>query len=239
VFEDLPFTPIEDQLDAPLQAYYFQRVKRHTRDSYLGVWMAKFPEDLRTYEHLMWETETSVVVEIGSGMGGSALWFRDRLLTNSRYRRIDRFRVISMDVDVAGAVDSVARLDPDHAATITFVEGDVRDPSLVAEVERHLPAGGRVLLVEDSAHRYDTTMAALEHYSHLVPVGGYAVVEDGLHDVPGLRPPHWPAEPSGVLPALDDWLLTEAGQRFEVDRRQERYITTSHPRGFVRRTSAA
>ena len=43
--------------------------------------MLKFPEDLRVYEHLLWQTAPSTVIEVGVKDGGSALWFRDRLRT--------------------------------------------------------------------------------------------------------------------------------------------------------------
>jgi cephalosporin hydroxylase len=55
------------------------------RDSYAGVQMYKFPDDLRVDEHLMWLARPNVVIEIGSYFGGSALWFRDRLRTRDTY----------------------------------------------------------------------------------------------------------------------------------------------------------
>ena len=51
------------------------------------------------------------------------------------------------------------------------------DPSLPAEVERLLPDDARCLVIEDSAHTYATTRAALDAFAHLVPAGGFFVVE--------------------------------------------------------------
>jgi cephalosporin hydroxylase len=41
-------------LDESVRDYWLRRVRQHTNDSYVGVPMSKFPEDLRVYEHLLW-----------------------------------------------------------------------------------------------------------------------------------------------------------------------------------------
>jgi cephalosporin hydroxylase len=88
-------------------------------------------------------------------------------------------------------------------------------------------------VIEDSAHEYETTLAALTGFSDLVPPGGFFVVEDGCVDVEELRlSPDWPR---GVLPALHDWLQTSAGQQFTVRRDLELYGVSCHPEGFLQR----
>ena len=56
---------------APVSARSFTRLR--------GLPLVKFAEDLRTYERLLWSARVDVVIEIGTFVGGSALWFRDRL----------------------------------------------------------------------------------------------------------------------------------------------------------------
>src|SRR5215217_4783933 len=94
-------TPLD--LEATVREYSLERVSRHKRDSYAGVRLAKLPEDLRVYEHLMWASKPNTVIEIGTLDGGSALWFRDRLRTLATYTAIGQPLVISVDVDVRGA----------------------------------------------------------------------------------------------------------------------------------------
>ena len=231
--------PIEGRLREPLEDYYLERLTIHAEDSYLGVPLFKLPEDLRTYEHLLDESRANVVVEIGSGTGASALWFRDRLLTLERYGRVSDIRVVSVDIEADEARRQVAGVDPAFADTIVFVEGDVCDPKVAAEVRRHLPARARPMVVEDSAHRFETTMAALRHFSDLVPLGGFFVVEDGHVDIEGMRHPVCPPGIGGVLAAVDQWLRSDQGQAFAVERHQERYVVTGHPRGFLRRVAPA
>jgi cephalosporin hydroxylase len=202
-------------------------------DSYAGVPMAKFPEDLRVYEHLMWLSRPDVVIEIGAYRGGSALWFRDRLRTLAGYGRSRNPRVISLELDAAPALSAIAGADPGYAASITVVEGDVRDERSARAVERLVPSGARCMVVEDSAHTFETTMAALANFSSFVEVGGFFVVEDGCVDIEQMRVSEdWPR---GVLPALQRWLEGPQGGSFRVRRDLEVYGISCHPRGFLQR----
>jgi cephalosporin hydroxylase len=224
------------ELAEDVRTYWLDRARQHTSDSYAGVRISKFPEDLRVFEHLMWLSRASAVIEIGAQYGGSALWFRDRLQTMIHYGRIADGRVISIELNVAPAEEQIAAADPSYANTITLVEADVRDPELPDRVTELVPDRARCLVVEDSAHTYETTAAALSGFARFVPVGGYFVVEDGCVDVEEMRlSDDWPR---GVLPAMRDWLATEEGTRFTVRRDLERYGLSCHPQGFLQRVEA-
>lgn len=211
-------------------SYVRDRLRQVMFETYAGVALGKFPEDLRMYEHLLWASRSNVVVEIGANQGGSALWFRDRLATMARYGRIASAQVISIDLDVEPAR---RRLESVPDQDITLVSGDVLDPELPARIRRLLPAAARCFVVDDSAHTHDTTWAALEGFAPLVAPGGYFVVEDGCVDVEELRvADSWPR---GVLPALRDWLATEAGSQFVQRPDLERYGVSCHPGGFLQR----
>ncbi len=226
---------VEFDLKSRARDFWIARASQHTTDSYAGVRMEKFPEDLRTYEHLLWQMRADVVIEIGTRFGGSALWFRDRLRTLRAYGRIAAPQVVSIDIDQKEAVAGVLAADPGYEETITFLEADVRDSALPERVARQLPQGARCLVVEDSAHVYETTYAALLGFARFVPIGGYLVVEDGCVDVEEMRlNDFWPR---GVLPAVADWLATSDGEGFQVRRDLELYGMSCHPGGYLQRTS--
>ncbi len=230
-------TPVELDLGGSMQHYYFRRVIQSAQDWYAGVRMAKFPEDLRTYEHLLWEMRADTVIEVGTAFGGSALWFRDRLRELAHYGRVSDYRVITLDVNVDRPRDLLDAADPTWKERITLVEGDVSDLATAEKVTSLLPRGARCLVVEDSAHTYQTTMGALRSFAACVPQGGYFVVEDGYIDVEEMVPgPDWNwVPPHGVLPAVADWLKTEEGSAFQVRRDLELYGLTSNPHGFLQR----
>jgi cephalosporin hydroxylase len=226
---------VDIRLDQTVREFWFERVEQHTRDRYAGVPISKFPEDLRVYEHLLWLSRPNVVIEVGTQEGGSALWFRDRLVTLAAYPggATATTLVVSIDVDLEAAKRCLAAADPDYQETIRLVEGDIREPAVAEEVERLLPAGAHCLVIEDSLHEYDTTIASLRAFAKLVPVGGFFVVEDGSVDVDAMRlGAEWPR---GVLPAVRDWLASPEGAQFAVRENLELYGMTCHPQGFLQR----
>jgi cephalosporin hydroxylase len=229
--------PIEQRLQSPVRSYWLDRAAQHTQDSYAGVPLAKFPEDLRVYEHMLWADRPNVVIEIGTHSGGSALWFRDRLRTLASYGLISECRVITIDVETNQAGGYLERADPGWEESISLVCGDVCDETLPAKIAELLPREARCFVVEDSAHVYTTTMAALIGFSRFVSPGGFFVVEDGCVDVEAMRQAtDWPR---GVLPAVADWLASPAGLGFVTRRDLELYGVTCHPRGLLQRSSVA
>lgn len=142
---------------------------------------------------------------------------------------------MSVDRSVAAARSLLGEIDPDYGDTITLVESDIRDPALGDLVARALPDGARVLVVEDSAHKYDTTLAALTKFAHLVPLNGFFVVEDGHRDYPGMLPVEVTSRANGALAAMDEWLGSAPGRNFTVRRDVEKYLVTSNPRGWLQR----
>ena len=162
------------------------------------------------------------------------MWFRDRLRTLASYGHIVEPRVISVDIDMSNARRFLAGADPQFAETIMLIEGDVCDSSITERVISLIEPGSSVMVVDDSAHTYESTAAVLQAYADLVQPGGFFVVEDGGVDIEGLRQnPGWPR---GVLAALEEWLQSPSGQRFEVRRDLELYGVTNILRGFLQRT---
>lgn len=234
---DEPALPqrVQAALDEPVAELWRRRLAQHRGDWYAGLRLQKFPEDLRAYEHVMWASDPEVVIELGSHRGGSSLWFRDRLAALGRYRPATRRLVVAVSHDTGAAREGVALRDPRWAEDIVFVDGDVRDPELPGRVGRHLRPGTRCLVVEDTAHRYDTTRAALDGFSRFVQPGGFFVVEDGVVDVAELT---GPGPSGGVLRAVQDWLGSASGQHFHVRPEMELYGLTSSPGGWLQRRPA-
>jgi cephalosporin hydroxylase len=188
---------VDAPLDVSVRDYWRQRLSQHTQDSYRGRTLAKFPEDLRTYQHLLEVSRPEVVVELGTYDGGSAVWFADQLQVMLGPGR----EVITVDL---------ARRRPLRDRRIRSLVGDLADPLIADRVTRFVD-GRRALVIDDSAHTYSTTLAALKGYSHLVQIGCWFVVEDGVVDEPDLT--LWPGV-MGVQAAITDFMASEQGERF-------------------------
>lgn len=225
--------PTSIDRDGSLVGYWRDRLVTHLSDYYAGIRLSKFPEDLRVYEHLLFAQKPEVVVEIGCQFGASSLWFADRLDTIARYGGPAGGAVIAIDIDVRPAREALASVDPDYARRITLVEGDVTDPGLARRVAELVGGRTNVFVIEDSAHTYETTSAALAGFAGLVPTGGFLIVEDGVVDDEELRlSDDWPR---GVRRAIDEFLASPSGAEFECLPELEMYGLTAHPGGFLRR----
>lgn len=190
-----------------------QRIVEQT--TYFGVPALKSPLDYWIYQEIIAETRPDIIVEIGNRFGGSTLVLAhlcDILRTG---------QVIGVDITYELVPDTV-RQHP----RIRLIDGDAC--ACFKEVSQWCPADKRVLVIEDSSHTYTNTLNVLRTYSQLVKVNDYFIVEDGIchHGVEvGPKP--------GPMEAIE----TFVGERvdFEIDRQQESFVMTWHPKGYLRR----
>lgn len=220
-----PHPPIESFMAGTMEEYYSRRDGQSGKDTYRGLRIQKFPEDLRAYEHLLFESRADCVVEAGVLDGGAALWFLDRLRAFCGERD---FLVVGIDRG-DDPTKRMAEIDAKQAERFRFVPGDVRDAEALKRA-RELAAGRRCFVIEDSLHEHDTTRAALDGLAELVPVGGFFVVEDGKLD---LFPKLQFGTGGGVLRAVGEFV--EAHPEWRIRRDLEMYGVTSAPGGILER----
>ena len=116
--------------------------------------------DFAMYPALIAELRPRTIFEIGSGLGASALWFADTMLTNGH----------------EGHVHSVDRSVPklEHPQ-ISFHQGDCTEPVGLFDAELLRSAPRPWLVVEDAHHNVS---AVLDHMHQYLRPGDYLVVED-------------------------------------------------------------
>jgi cephalosporin hydroxylase len=189
------------------------------RYSYRGMPMLKNPFEIALYQMLFWQVKPRTVIEIGSYLGTSAVWFSDMMRAT----------------DISGRVISIDITPPQPRElrdTVEFLKGDatalgqVLTPDRLAGLERPL------LVIEDSAHTLETTLAALEFFAPVLRSGEYIVVEDGVVSDLG-KAHHFNGGP-GL--AISRFLQTHP--EFEIDREYcDRYghNFTGNPNGYLRK----
>jgi len=210
---------IQAGVDRSMADYWRDRLAQHHLDHYKGRTLAKLPEDLRVYQHVIEETQPQVIVELGTYAGGAALWFEDQLRTLCQWVD-ERPSVITVDTTLRGA--SVA------SPSIAFVHGDLATDGVAAEVHR-LVDGRQAMVVEDAQHTDACTTAALTLYADLVGPGHYFVVEDAIVDTP-LALEGWIG--GGVADAIDRF-VSEHGEF--TQEHLSPYGLTMHFGGWLKR----
>lgn len=128
-------------------------------------------EDLNRYRHVINLTQPDLIIQTGTAVGGSAMWFANSWII------YDGPDVITVDVDR----DSVDPRVSSHPR-ITVLTGSSVDPVIVEEIAQRASKYNRVMVVLDSDHSSTHVCREIDQYAPLVSRGQYMVVEDGIYD---------------------------------------------------------
>lgn len=211
-------TGIEHSLDMRLGDYLpllQSRIVQKTH--YFGVRTQKNPFDFWVYQEIAHEMQPDVILEIGNNWGGSTLALAHLLDCRNHGR------VIGIDIDQSNIPASVRK----HPR-ISLIEGDAI--SCFDSAASQIAPGENVLVIEDSSHTFDNTLAVLRTYSALTKPGGYFIVEDSIcHHGLDVGPNPGPYE------AIESFI--EENAEFEIDREKESFLITWNPKGFLKRRS--
>lgn len=209
---------IEDSLERPVSELLDviqQRIMLHT--TYFGVRTHKNPLDVWVYQEIIHALKPSVIIEIGNKFGGSTLALAHMLDV------LNTGQVIAVDIDHSRLHESVLT----HPR-ITFIEAPALDA--FAQVQAMLSPRDTVLVIEDSSHTYDHTLAVLRKYSTLVTQDSYLIVEDSIcHHGVNVGPSPGPYE------AIETFCAETSS--FMIERAREDFWVTWNPKGFLKRIS--
>lgn len=178
------------------------------------IW--KNPFDCWIYQEILYDTKPEVVVEIGLGHGGNAL-FMANLLDVLGPRRA---RVVGIDRDLSRVRDL-------RHPRIRWIQGNCLAPRTIQEVHR-LCGRRQTMVIADCDHSKGHVLAELRAYAPLVSVGCYYIVEDGICDVM-----NWPPVP-GPRAACQEFLRADPGFVNDSQRR-EKYLITYNFDGYLKR----
>lgn len=182
--------------------------------SWLRVPLLKTPLDLWIYQEIIVETKPDVIIETGTWLGGTSLYFAslfDLLKTSGR--------IVT--------VDMTKQHTPEHPR-ITYLVGSSTSDDMLTEIRTHVRTDDKVMVVLDSDHSKSHVLNELRLYADIVTLGSYLVVEDT----------HLNGHPV-TLSEGDPWTAVQEflreDQRFEQDHSREKYGLTFNPGGWLKR----
>ena len=181
---------------------------------WLGVPLQKSPLDCWIYQEIIAELRPDVIVETGTDLGGSAVFFA------SICDLIGHGNVVSIDVRPA------PKIAHDR---IRFIQGDSTSDDVLAKVRTATRQSTRTMVVLDSDHSKAHVRRELDRYGEFVTVGSYLVVEDTNVNGHPVMPEHGP----GPFEATSQLLARHS--EFAVDTTMEKYGLTFNPGGFLKR----
>ena len=173
---------------------------------YRGLPCLKSPFDLALYSLLIDTLQPATLIELGSFHGGSGLWFADQF-------RVRNLRTTILSVD-RSPPPRTALLD---SAGVAWLQGDVTDLGAVLPPERLASLPHPWLVVEDSAHTVEATLAVLEFFHRWLQGGDYVVVEDGIvADLAAVDPATYRGYADGPRQAMQAFIQRYPG-RYSID----------------------
>lgn len=210
-----------DDEDAPIayHHWYYDRQVWGTT-TWLGVPILKSVSDMWNYQEILTDIRPSLVVEFGTYMGGSALFFATIM-----EKLCNDFVVFTVDVNQGPVRDEV--LTHDRIEVYTASSTDDRVRQRLCELRTAYP--GPVFAILDSDHAEAHVLRELELLRTVLVRGDYLVVEDtntnGHPVLPGCGP--------GPHEALERFLCTYPDE-FRKDREREtKFGFTFAPDAFL------
>jgi cephalosporin hydroxylase len=184
--------------------------------TWLGVPVWQNILDLWVIQETISEIRPALLIETGTNRGGSALFYANIM------DLLGSGRVITIDIE---------RLHELNHPRIQFLHGSSTDEAVVERVRVAAQAtDGPVMVILDGDHSRNHVARELELYAPLVTPGSLLLSQDGVIDQLSMFSDSRP----GPLPANREFL--QRHPEFEHDReRNERFIITHHPLGWIRR----
>lgn len=184
-----------------------------------GIECFKNPFDLALYSMLIWRVKARTIIELGTYSGGSALWLAD--LTKSF--DLDT-RILSIDIE---------QKERFFHPRIEFRHGDAEQLSRVIPEDEMKSLKRPLVVIEDSSHKYETSLAVLRFFDPWMRPGEYLLIEDGIADSFGVEGRY----NGGPNRAIAEF-MAEAGDRFVVDETYCDYFgpnVTWNTNGYLKR----
>jgi cephalosporin hydroxylase len=143
------------------------------------------------------EIKPDLIIEIGTYIGGNALYIADLLEINKKG--------IIHTIDIENLVDS--DLVNDHPRIKRFLGGyENYDINIVKDFKT-------ILVIDDGSHQYYDVKMAFEKFKHVVSLNSYYIIEDGSLNELGYEEDH----NGGPLKSIKE--IMENNNQYEIDRR--------------------
>jgi len=197
------------------EIYYNSKVWMWT--NFMGVPCYKCPLDLWVYQEILNDTKPDIIIETGTGVGGTTLFL------SLMMEMLGKGLVITIDISKRIVLSG-------HNRILDLVGDSVSD-KIVREVKAQIQPESKVMVILDSDHTKAHVLKELEIYSQLVTVGNYLIVEDtniNGHPVESGWGP-------GPLEALLEWQDNPYSQNFKTDMNRQKFGLTFNPNGYLLR----
>lgn len=189
----------------------------YANTKWMGIQAAKCPMDMWVYQELIHSLDTELLIETGTLMGGSALFFAHI------FDIMGRGKVITVDLVEQDNL-------PQHPR-IEYLIGSSIDSKILEKICQQANQSKSTMVILDSDHKADYKLKELKAYADFVTPLNYIIAEDSSFDYY----PAWPEYGPGPATAVRNFM--NGNTAFELDRSQEKHLITFAPMAFIRKKS--
>lgn len=193
--------------------YFRSQVYEHTY--WMGHKCAKCPMDMWVYQEMMHKLDTDLLIETGTLMGGSALFFAHM------FDNMGKGKIMSIDINLQPNLPQHPRID--------YLQGSSIDEQILAKVEAAVSEAKSVIVLLDADHKAPYKLKEMQAYAQFVTPGSYMIAEDTCFDAYPAFPEYGPGPAQAVKEFMSD------NTDFELDRNWERHMISFAPGGFLRK----
>jgi cephalosporin hydroxylase len=185
------------------------------RTEWMGYRAAKCPMDMWVYQELMHKLGTDLLIETGTLLGGSALFFAHM------FDIMGHGKVISVDIEIRENLPSHPRIE--------YIEGSSVSTEVLEQVSAATKTANSVIVLLDSDHKAPYKLEEMRLYSKFVTPGSYMIAEDTCFDAYPAFPEYGPGPAAAVKKFMSE------NSDFATDRSLEQHLISFVPGGFLRR----
>lgn len=167
----------------------------HHNVTYRDIKAIRSPFDYVIYQMIIFSTKPDLVIEIGTKIGGGALYIADLL------NIIGHGILHSIDIERQSF-----KIVEEHPRIKLFYDGwENYDLKNTGDFKK-------ILVIDDASHMYEDTYAAMNKFAPVVSADSYLIIEDGIINELGQEKPY----NGGPLKAIREFLKQHS--EFIVDR---------------------
>jgi len=208
-------SPQEAQEILRLANIIYFRSKAFEKTRWMGVRTAKCPMDMWVYQEILESLETDLLIETGTLLGGSALFFANM------FDILGRGKVVTVDL--------VKQENLPKHPRIEYLKGSSIAPEIIQYIEDEVARAKSVTVILDSDHKEEHKTRELELYSKFVTLDNYMIAEDTCFDYY----PSWPEFGPGPATAVNKFMKNN--ENFVYDRSRELHLITFAPMAFLKK----
>jgi len=209
----------------------FTEADRHNwihQTTWMGEPSLQTPEDLITFQEIIYATQPEYIIEVGVAWAGSVLFYATLM------EILDKGKIIGIDIFIP---DDLKERIMNHklAHRIELIEKSSIDEDTFNYVKNKIGDSRNVMVHLDSDHTCDHVYKELKLYEELVGKGNYLICGDTMVEyfpVQKHRPRDW--KPGNSPKTALDMFLQE-NDRFEVDLTfDKKRLMTNQPGGYLK-----